>query len=1331
MDETPPVKKTIDDEYEKGRGAYGEKDSQQSDETPHNPDDIGSALEQDTDDIKKQEEQGGYTSNFTGTKNPSRSTGWRGRLQSAQSFLVANKKKGPIGLVITIILLSMFGGVGFFGLALAPIAAVHTITNDLDDVTPTVSLRADKMHKNKLSAALDRVRNPASLGCGRVTGAVLPIKCRYNTMSKKMVERYKASGIEIIGEDIGGRINPTKIVYQGREYGPQEFWNEAHSRSSKFNASSLRHAVERSHNMQFLSLNGESFVKKTLLRFGIRSRGVTPLEGNHQDRVNKLLTRAGTDDIGNLKFTRQVVDGQETDLFVLEGDTSGQSFTSDQVSSLEKSIRNMKIATHPTTIRAMGALNIAGYIDLGCSIKNLIGKATLAAKIENKRQLAELFMKIAPMPGAYKAGELDYEDILFLLELFSKTDDRKTLAGLSGENAGSIEEVEITNPNYGKNMLDSELYKMSANGGVASLSITETNYSLGFGAGNLLKGASTLAQWGTKASDLGGVAKRFGGICGFVQSGIVRGIGIAAGIAIGILTGGTSATAQILAAAPMIIAFETLNWAVNAALSSNLITPEIYDSPVELGSAFWTGGAAIHSEHAMQRGMVPGNAQQLVAFQQKIDPIKKEYIAQQRREANPFDLKNEYSLMGSLVWSLYGNMPNSFSSSTVASLPTTISSFVFSGLTSIINPYSAKAQTLNPERFKQCDDQLYKDIGIEADVQCNVRFFMPEESLNLDPLEVAEFMEGTEEDGYVDLNTTTGMPRGYTPQDSATKQSTAKKFIMGLVDSIYNTRSYGSTEKAEKYGKFLDFCVNRTMPFGETYDDNENAINAPGEEWTSGKKCLDLEDRELQYFRAYVFDMAINDDLDESPIEGSLNCGPFGSGSGGAVGPKMSESELKQQITSYNMPEPSTGGNAGYDTLLERLQTDPNAGWAAQALLNGEKQWKAAGGDIKEYLTTAWIWFEVAGVDAAYWPDPYQMNCLDEGGTRAARVCESNASGGYQVAGYQVGDTFSRRKEVFEKLYTEDQLPTIMKAVVDNSEKASNDIWKYSDPSNSSMSQYFSGDFNGITLNDLWPNASFSDPKAHVQSVILGKDPAMVAALNSFAVSDHDVVAMLRDCTSLAWSNGPYYCNPQLRVVMSNMMMALYLFDGQGPAGANCADGPRATGTGLSSIVEGNTNPENNFLGEFGNGLYGYGTDYGLNGTGHTGIDIFGPRGTNVFTPVSGTVRCAKTDDIECFAFNSYKQNPGNPDACTTFTPLEQFRDGAGLIEIKLDNDDVLILGHMLTSDVQVGQRVTAGQKVGTIGCMNGHHVHVEYRRPDPSTPSGWRIVDPEQYLGR
>lgn len=144
--------------------------------------------------------------------------------------------------------------------------------------------------------------------------------------------------------------------------------------------------------------------------------------------------------------------------------------------------------------------------------------------------------------------------------------------------------------------------------------------------------------------------------------------------------------------------------------------------------------------------------------------------------------------------------------------------------------------------------------------------------------------------------------------------------------------------------------------------------------------------------------------------------------------------------------------------------------------------------------------------------------------------------------------------------------------------------------------------------------------------------------------------------------------------------------------------------------------------GEFGmessNGYYQYGTQYGLNGTQHTGVDITGNWNDPYYSPISGTVTCGGTgigagaDGGGCAAFNTMRGG------------------GAGRVEVLGDDGRMYIFGHSQLSNVRPGQRVDVGQQLGTLGWANSDHIHLEVRERDPSTPSGWRIVNPGGALG-
>lgn len=124
-------------------------------------------------------------------------------------------------------------------------------------------------------------------------------------------------------------------------------------------------------------------------------------------------------------------------------------------------------------------------------------------------------------------------------------------------------------------------------------------------------------------------------------------------------------------------------------------------------------------------------------------------------------------------------------------------------------------------------------------------------------------------------------------------------------------------------------------------------------------------------------------------------------------------------------------------------------------------------------------------------------------------------------------------------------------------------------------------------------------------------------------------------------------------------------------------------------------------------GWYDFGKNYGASG--HTGLDIGLAVGTQLYSPVNGTVVYAGGTGFYC-----------SPEAggCGP---------GVGELRIRMDNGQEVILGHNSQISVQPGQRITAGQPVALVGSMNGAHVHIEYRVPDSSTASGWRIVDPRQ----
>ena len=141
----------------------------------------------------------------------------------------------------------------------------------------------------------------------------------------------------------------------------------------------------------------------------------------------------------------------------------------------------------------------------------------------------------------------------------------------------------------------------------------------------------------------------------------------------------------------------------------------------------------------------------------------------------------------------------------------------------------------------------------------------------------------------------------------------------------------------------------------------------------------------------------------------------------------------------------------------------------------------------------------------------------------------------------------------------------------------------------------------------------------------------------------------------------------------------------------------------VSDWVLRNTSTKYGGLKTNGRGMYDYAVEQ-FGQMGHPGVDYGMPYGTKLFTPVGGTV-------ILNGGTGFYSDDGG----------------GVGEVRVRLDNGHELIFGHLASSNVQVGQRIDAGFQIGSSGTAgSGAHLHLEYRVPNPTSPSGWASVDPK-----
>lgn len=750
-----------------------------------------------------------------------------------------------------------------FTVSIAPIAFLDGIMPDLNTAVGSLLMAHNSLLQSKLLYSSEAVS-----GC-----KTLSIKCKFSTMSKEQLARYTRAGFKIEGETSKflGRTKPSSIEFQGKKYTPEEFL------TAKKTNISLRNADLRANNMSYLSTKTARFSSWVLTRFGI-TKQKPGLSGSTTDRVNQLLTSAGKTNPSDISFTQKTdQDGKPTGEWTLDGDGSGTTYTDAQKERALKAAASVKTRPVLNSIQAvqstatfgnfLKAASITGYIDLGCSLYNMVGAAGVAAKINTMRDLIQFAQPVFALIQSVKAGdETGASDNLAALgTMLTKVDSRETIWDQA---SGKM----VKNPNYNSSAMTSALVAMSGDSEVRPITTETTQFTSALSVESLLGGAGEAYTFLQQSITKGG--------CALVQNWFVRGASLVVGIFAAIGSGSTS----LMATGAVSLAIMGAMYAAQVALSNALHGPDLaaaFDSgsTESLGSALWLGYSYISGSHASSIGMVPGNAEEIVNYDKTVmQETNAAYASMEQEDGrnNPFDTSNQYSFLGSAARQV--GVATNYGSSPVSVMAGILALATGSTLSSMGTTASATAD-LTTDRFSQCPDKSYKELGISPDVACNLRYVMRAadiEKIQKDkaPLTIAEWME---DKGYVEKDTTTGLPIGYVAPSSNQGQSAAEQFVTGAVQGVinqfYNTRQYGTGVAAE-YGKFLDFCANRAMPYGEQYAE-DGAINGVDPGWITGSKCR--EDGDVSYFRVYNYFLAAQESEDEEkPVAAQSNT-PIGS----------------------------------------------------------------------------------------------------------------------------------------------------------------------------------------------------------------------------------------------------------------------------------------------------------------------------------------------------------------------------------------------------------------------------------------------------------------------
>ena len=817
--------------------------------------------------------------------------------QAAKLLGKIRVNKGASGAITaTIIVIFMLFSASILTTSLGPIAFFTNIMDDLNDSLPAMDKRSAAMLRTKVMTNAERQK--FLKGC-----TTMSIRCKFKSISKRDEARFKRAGITVQGDSIAGRKFPTSYTMTIDGVETKLSAKELADKVSGKEPTEVKSKVRTALNMR--SFGTKDKARSWVLRKLGVSQSAPKLTGNVDEDAKALAQGKST-----ITADTNVVVGVDEDGRPI---VNGEAASSPASTEATKAIAAGAASGFKKGIASFAkAFNITGIADIACSVKNMIGYSVTASKYATGIKLVQHVQPIAALAFKIKAGEGTPHDAEVLGKVMNDTDTRETIADI-GKTAQTYNEdpvdKEKPNPDQGKSVLDGNLSEMSALKSPPIVTEATQKYSLGISIASI---AGILAFSATMMSAFGVDKTK----CDLIQNWAARGAAFIVGVLAWFTGVGEANTAAILGfAAAAMGAFIILGIGLAVITNSSPVPDDIREKPMENSAAMWTGKAYLAGEDAKIRGLVPGTDEDIMAYSKELYATNVAYDAIEAEETAWYDTSSTNSIVSKAATTI-GMIakPSLSGSGTIASA----SSLMHSAATSVFDS-QASAVAIDPARLKICQPDPDVDsyatasvIGgpIAVDVQCNVRYHMPAADLALDVDDVANYME---DNGHVVRDTLTGLPEGYElpPQDLAQSAATSflKGTLKGFVDQFYSTRTYGTTAAAAEYGKYLDFCAYRSMPWGETFEES-SGIGSAGPNWVNGKACMlkqgeTIKDGNLggtisgdmvSRFRIYTLDKVVNEASETGEMSGATNpsAAPVISGGGAAIA--GSTAELAQKI---------------------------------------------------------------------------------------------------------------------------------------------------------------------------------------------------------------------------------------------------------------------------------------------------------------------------------------------------------------------------------------------------------------------------------------------------
>ena len=729
------------------------------------------------------------------------------------------KKNGPIGAII---LLLGGGGIAITGLlspSLLIVQLTDVLTNNFNDAHTAVSIRTNAVYAEKIGKAKNAFAETSDGKCG--------IRCKTTTMSDTMVRNLEARGFTV-EKDTKSILGVQRHTIQSITFPDGKVVNNGKAFKAALKDPTRAASFAKVFNSRTAYFLNSKF--GTIIKHKLGINKAYKLAGDSKEKFNESFRRA----IG--LPPKVAIDPNKPP-------------ASDE-EKLNADPRNANVVKSAAIFAAGKGLGVIGGACTAYDGARAISASVKLAKMMRFASFAMVFMNAAHKLKAGDGGGIDHRVMTGLGDTLTYTDPNKTkpdgspneLYGLSATDSYGVKAAMYgdtgTPPAYAKaNSLESSgvlgVLATLAFFASGSPEVRATAHTMCKTTENPL---ALVAQCAAPAFATGPFAPLSGLIC------------LVANVAIGVVI-----TETLKVIGPIVLA-EIIKANVNP-LDENT-------KGVLAGDALYPGAAVTLGGHAASYGLTPGSKDEISSYVAMGEEIRKqdEAIARIEAKETPFDVYNKYSFLGSLAASLnlsaYANSSLTGTASTLAStIPLSLASLTSTTKAGTYMPLSntkaaqygntdcpdVKASTGDPNAA--CCPALDK-IGSAGDYYCIESLTTSSVELNAEVLGNKEWMVT---EGYVDDAT-----------GAAVK----------------------GTERGRQFQLYIDNCVNRVDPWGETTKPISEGESGDYE-WFIGAKCREKSDM-LYNFRTYGADepiIAITGGEDSALLPAS-NTTPQSSGTG-------------------------------------------------------------------------------------------------------------------------------------------------------------------------------------------------------------------------------------------------------------------------------------------------------------------------------------------------------------------------------------------------------------------------------------------------------------------